>query len=221
MKIFRDLTFEGSPEDLLGFLDGVESALSDGWRRDLALESDRHTENYYIGTTKYDRVFYCPSSSRHRVPTHLWVIARKEDSLYVSNIVPVEADQLTYDEYNVILEEFHNQFAVDAAAENNVTAWLGPDEWTPERNLPERVSQSLKKFCGTARRYSGLAHPADEERWQEFIIAAHDSNCDLNGTTLRRWLVEDEHWPEVFVGKLISEYETGRSLLARAYQATA
>lgn len=217
MKVFRELTFESTPDNLLAFVQCIESSLTDGWRRDLVRESERLTENDYVGTTRFDRVFHC-SSSAQRVAAHLWIVARTEDSLFVSNIVPVEVDQLTYDQYNAILEQFYDRFAKKAATENNVVAHLGPSEWSPEENLPETVARTLQNFCAMARRYSGLAHPADEERWQNFIIAAHESNCDLDGSTLGRWLREDEHWPEVFVNKLVGEYETGRTLLARAYQ---
>lgn len=219
MKIFRELTFEGTPENLVGSLDSVESAFCDGWRRDEQLE-ERILERDSGQRAFRDRAYFCPRSDRHAA-AHLWIMARNENSLYVSNIMPVDSDRLTYNEYNAILEEFHDRFATDAAAEHDVTLQLGSDQMSLEEILPERASDALKDFCEKAYRNAGLSIPDDEERWQEFIIAAHDSNCDLSGTTLRRWLVEDERWPEVFVGKLISEYETGRALLARAYQATA
>lgn len=220
MKTFRELLFEGEHDALKKYLQDVESRLVDGWYRDTELEEKfaEHVPPRVVGFS--DRAYFCPATDELEA-SHLWISARSPVCLEVPNVVPNETDQLTYDEYNRIVKAFHDRFAIEPASQYGVTVTLGPEELRFEVTLPPEVFKKLRLFSGTARRDVRASHPQDRELWREFIVAADETGCELFGAELKRWLVEDEGWPEDVAQELAVEYDEGRSLLSLKQRATA
>ena len=147
-------------------------------------------------------------------PALVWLVF-EEDQARVTNIVPVAAGQLTHDQYNGIAAAFAAEVAQPLIGELDLKVALGPETYTLEDVAPREVVVALQRFSGGANKSTGTAHPMDAERWYEFLIAAHASNCELNTDHLKRWLIEEEGWEEEMAWELAVEYERGRSLLAK------
>ena len=77
--------------------------------------------------------------------------------------------------------------------------------------MSEQTARLLASFSHIANK--SMPHPLDEERWREFLIAAHKENARLDESTLNRWLVEDEGWLEDSASDLASQYYFARELL--------
>lgn len=217
MKIYRELTFEGDPIDFDKYLEDVENALNGGWRRDI--ESERwFEENAGKGarTGFVDRAFVCPKTAR-TPSARLWVAMREPGVFQVPNVTPIDEDELSYGEYNAVIEAFYERFARGLADRHGIRATLGPDEADLSEDLPDSVYKALRGFSDAANRSLGSSHPQDAPRWQRFIIEAHEADVDLSAATLERWLIEDAGWPEDVARELAGEYEFGRSLLAREH----
>lgn len=75
--------------------------------------------------------------------------------------------------------------------------------------------KALKKFSVAANKSNGRGHPADDERWMEFLIIAHQNNEPLTASQLRQWLIQEGRWPEEIASYLCSDYEYGRDLLSK------
>jgi hypothetical protein len=72
----------------------------------------------------------------------------------------------------------------------------------------------LHRFSAAANKSTGSSHPCDEERWLEFVTAAHREKAALDASTLEQWLREGEGWPEDIASELAVDYEKARSLLS-------
>jgi hypothetical protein len=135
--------------------------------------------------------------------------------LYVSNIVPIGAQQLTVDQYNNILREFETRFAKPAAGLLGVRVELSSAEQSLEDWLSPQSAGLLRAFSRGANKSTGSGHPMDRERWLNFLIALHRSGEDPNIGLIERWLVEEERWRDETTSRLLSEYEFARDLLSR------
>src|SRR5260370_41032532 len=102
MKVFRDLVITGPGEKLSEFVSKVEALLDDGWVRLVERERELLPTKFFC--------FSCPAKEG-RPAASLFLTYRIATELYVSNIIPKEAGQLTFDQYNAILSEFCDRFA--------------------------------------------------------------------------------------------------------------
>lgn len=136
----------------------------------------------------------------------------------VVNIVPQAADpeehtdNLTTAQYNQILDEFA-AFATPLAHAHGLHVEHTADTADATRWLSTDAAEALRSFSALANKSTGSSHPRDWERWARFIVLAHRENSDLDGSTLRRLLVEDHGWPEDRADELGSEYDIGRGVL--------
>ena len=119
-------------------------------------------------------------------------------------------------EYNNILEDFVRRILGPAAQKQNITFTMTEAEAGLDRWMDESTAELLRRFSQLANMGTGAAHPNDRARWNAFVLAAHRTNCTLDGANLRRWLVEVEGWPPEIAEDLASEYETGREMVAYA-----
>jgi hypothetical protein len=209
MKVHRELVFKGQKNAMKALLEAVERNLSDGWSR------DRESEKTVGGISE----MYCFSCDRRSgwPPSNLWIGLDPHRGARVVNIVPYEKSELTFDEYNAILLDFYRRFvsrvegdfpsvAVQlSGAEADLSSWLSPT-----------AVRLLRAFSALANKSSGSSHPADQERWQDFLIAAHREKSPMTASDLQRWLYEEEKWPDDQAAELAIEYEFARSLL-KAY----
>jgi len=133
--------------------------------------------------------------------------------LAVSNIVPHDQGELSYEEYNAIVEDFY-RFAGPIAARHGARAEMTAPQADLERWLTQEAADKLRLFCGLANKRTGSSHPMDRERWYDFLVTADEAGADFSASMLARWLTEAGGWDEGTAGKLAAEYEFARGLLA-------
>ena len=130
---------------------------------------------------------------------------------YVSNILAQEFSSLTYDQYNSILFDFHETCAEPAAKDVGADLELGNSDPHLDDFVSPNTAKLLRSFSARANR--SILHPLDRERWNEFLAAAYREGAKLDPSMLKRWLIEEEKWPEDEAITLAIEYEHARDLL--------
>lgn len=213
MQVHQQLSIgplkEGQEASLIAL---VGERLTAGWSRDLPREEELNRESA--------RKFYCfaceQSSERSAARLFLTRADRRATSwLYVSNIVPRDVQQLTFDQYNHILNEFETMFAKPVADSIAVPLELSSPEQSIEDWLSPESANLLKAFSHQANKSTGSTHPLDRARWFDFLLALHRSDENPNVGLLERWLIEEEKWPDETAFQLVCEYEFARDLLGR------
>ena len=138
---------------------------------------------------------------------------REGDGYRVSNIVPLEAHQLTHAQYNAALQDFMARIVEPTANTLGLKIKTTAGEQSPEDWMsPDSVGR-LKRFSRNANKSTGSSHPFDRERWYAFIIGLHAERRDIDTEKLARWLGDVEHWSDDAAIDLVIEYEFGRDLL--------
>lgn len=212
MHVFRELFIRGEPDRLTATLAGIERMLSDGWFHDKETERQLADLSHAVRSS----CFGCFDDGGNRPGTTVILTPKKPDILYVSNVIPHSRRRLNYDQYNRVLEEFYERFVQPAAAASGVVAELTDTQADLEQWLSSAAADKLRRFSSCANRGTGASHPQDRERWNDFVLSAHQDRSSLDASTLRRWLVEVENWPPEVADQLAVEYYYGRELLAFA-----
>src|SRR3989442_184840 len=106
MRALNDLVIRGPSSEVLAFLRRLEEGLSDGWRRDRALEARLHSMG---GGGDGTFCFRCDEAPR-RPAAALWLQSRGPDVWHVSSIVPLGGHMLSDEQHNHILAEFESRF---------------------------------------------------------------------------------------------------------------
>jgi hypothetical protein len=213
MKTFRELTITGGFDEIERFLARLLAAVGEDWERDTASEAR------LAGSVSGKMYCFACSEQQERPRTALWLHQDTPTHITVANVFPILKGSLTRAEYNAIVAEFHRRFVKPAAQETAVKATLSEGNKTIEDWLTPRTAELLHRFSRSANRSTGTGHPLDEQRWFEFVWAAHKEGARLSGEILARWLEEDEGWPEDQAFKVAGEYERARALLAFPAQA--
>lgn len=206
MKTFQELYLNLNgvkPEELAGMLD---SKCDEVWSRNIEAE------------TKGSALFrpYCYTSSENDyIESALLVLFNKvdeKDTWYVSNIVPQKKNQLTHDEYNVVLQHFYKNVVCKAINGSPVTATLTSDEISINSIAGEKVARALRIFSELSNKSTGSAHPQDRKRWFEFLVLAHESSEKIDTDLIIQTLIE-QGWSEEKASDLGIEYEFAEDLL--------
>ena len=205
MKVFQDLylTLGDVAPDL--FIMELTKQVKYPWERDNKREEEMRnlSANIYTFIRSRDEVF----------PSALVAIAEKSEGLwYISNVVPKEQSQLSYDQYNGVLAEFYNHIVKPVADNLGVQVELTKANVTIEDLLSENTSKLLRRFINAANVGDGGSHPLDQKRWRQFLIAAHQENSDLHADRLGELFLE-EGWSEIAFQELVSDYDFSRELL--------
>lgn len=212
MHVFRELSMRGDPDRLRATVAEIERMLSDGWFRDK--ETERQLAS--LPTAVQSSCFGCFDDGGNRPGATVIVTDKKPDILYVSNVIPHLRRRLNYDQYNRVLEEFYDRFVQPAAATTGCVAELTDTQADLEQWLSSAAAEKLRRFSSSANKGTGASHPQDRERWNDFVLSAHQDRSTLDASTLRRWLIEVENWPPEVADQLAVEYYYGRELLAYA-----
>jgi hypothetical protein len=210
MKVFRDLFLRGEPEQLRATMSEVERLLSEGWSRDALAEGN------LPALAPWGEPTYCfACAQRQQRPAAVVFVTQKEAGLfYVPNVIPRDQRELSHDAYNDILAEFHDRYVRPAADRTGVRVELTDTQADLSSWLSPAAAQKLRGFSAAANRSTGASHPSDQDRWMDFIVAAHRDGSRLDAHTLRRWLTEVENWPPEVAQRLALEYEFGKEVLA-------
>lgn len=214
MKVFRNLSLEGSQDNLEKVLERVIEAIEndpdDGWHR------DKETEAKINSVPKFDSKLYCfsCSESEKRRESNLWLShAFEENSLSVSNILPQKIRELSYDEYNYILEEFGDRFLIPATKNLEVEVTLTEAEIDLKKLIEPETVELLHRFSEADNRLGRCYLPFNKKDWYLFLVEAHKNRASLNTGILERWLEEEECWPEDIASNLVEEYQFAINLL--------
>lgn len=214
MKVFRNLTIEGSQDNLEKVLERVIEAIANnldgGWRRNEEEEAEINS------VPKFDSKLYCfsCSESEKRRESNLWLShAFKENRLSVSNILPKKIRELSYDEYNYILEDFSDRFVIPATQNLEVEATLTEAEIDLKKLIEPETVEFLHRFSEDGDRFEKRYLPLSRKDWYLFLVEAHKNRASLNAEILERWLKEEEGWSEDIASNLIEEYQFARTLL--------
>jgi|SRR5450755_1082312 len=203
MQVFQAMTIWGQPEKMP---DEIEKRLTGGWSRNRSRESKLNKSS--LSLELY--CFHCEEAP-NREAADLW-LSRDSNQLRVSNIVPSDVSELSYAQYNAILKEFAEEFALPAAQSLGLRIEITKPDVTVDDLLPPDVVQALVDFSTQANKGSRASHPRDKVRWQKFLIGAHQAHSELGSDILGDWLVQ-QGWPSGAARDLAIEYETGRALL--------
>lgn len=114
----------------------------------------------------------------------------------VCNIVPLQKNQLTIEEYNQLLDLFYNDIAKVYGQTHDDIKVVGPSTgcFNPLDYISESALNKLTLFCNTANKSTGSSHPCDEERWFDFICQTVDDGRVFDYDTLSKFLQDEEYW---------------------------
>ncbi|GJG85508.1 hypothetical protein tb265_06890 [Gemmatimonadetes bacterium T265] len=208
----------GDPAALTALPGALERHATGPWHRDLTREANvgRRT-----GRDDPEGAMLCfvHAADAALPAASLWFTPKRDEGKwYVPNIVPIEKNRLSRDEYNGLVIDFARAVAEPAAREVGVRVEVTEPEAALERWMPEPVAERLRAFSDLANKSTGSSHPSDAGRWREFVIAAHEADVEFDAGTLAEWLEEDADWEAGKAQDLAVAYEQGRALLA-AYAA--
>ncbi len=209
MKTFRELEIFVNQEQSAAFISCLEENLTDGWKRNFEAE-----ENSRGSMPEEQEYYYFTCSDKADRKAALVALIRKTaDALYISNIIPTRPGNLTEDEYNLILNNFYEKIIKPTAQKMDIKTKRSKEIESVEDWLPEAALTKLRSFLSAANRFTGSHHAYDQERWFDFLLTAHRQKQKLDSSLLRKWLVEDEKWPETVAEDLAHEYSFGMKLL--------
>ncbi len=201
MKIYKDLIIKGSREDLRVFEESLNILENENWS--------------YAGTEKnfpdYIRIVY----KGKIFPMSGLSILKGDLEDEVANIIPLTQNQLSYDEYNGILNLFYNDFLKTYAKSEITVSFNEKDEISLKDILKDETIVSLKTFSDCANKSTGSIHPLDRKRWFDFICLSYRNGDyrELSESYLESFLIEDYEWSQKWASKLASEYYFGIELL--------
>jgi len=209
MKIFQELYINLQDYDRASFIEQLEKHLITGWSRETSRE-------HRVGPNQLSifrfNCFKRLARDNEDVPSALlWLTEKTPTQLSVSNIIPTEIRELSCDEYNQILSEFHDKMVKPLADELQITVELTKPEIRLEDKLPKSF-KLFKNFSRLANKTTGSAYPSVRERWFDFIISTHQHQEQLDSDYLKGFLKE-EGWSDTQTFQLSMEYEFAREFL--------
>ena len=207
MRTTNEVSIRGERTRLERLLARLEALLRDGWKRDREAE-ERRGRRGALGPWSY--CFSCTAEA-DRPAAGFWVHARSPEEWYISNVVPLEKQELSAGESNGLLAEFERKFLAPAAAEIGVDTEVVPHRLTLEDDLSPEAVRLLRAFSTSANR-TGL-HSDDRRRWNAFLVRVHQDESLFDPAWLDEWL-QQQGWPEDTRCQLVGEYEAARSLLS-------
>ncbi len=197
MKIFRELYFSGTSSDLNKFANEISNYVTGDWRfvtKETSGEYKSHLFFDYIGR----------KVENARVSIYLGDRINSGE-INVGNIIPLNKNQLSIEEYNEVLMLFYNEVVIPFKNNNDYLNISQPtdDKFDPLTIMSETSLKKLKSFCGGANKSTGSSHPCDKERWLSFILQTVEEDRVIDSDTLFRFLKDEEFWgtkPDDFIG---------------------
>jgi hypothetical protein len=190
------------------WVQALEKAAGNGWRRDPGLEA---TVRGMVAGHTY--VCFLREGHPRYSPASVWMIYSPPGNLKVANVLSERFSELSIQDYNALLDDFHTNVIQPAAAAMGVPVRFTNGTMALQDLAPPSVVDKLRVFASSGNRASAAGHPQDFNRWLDFITEAHRRRCELPAQVLGRWLQEEEHWPRDTAERLAVEYEFARDLL--------
>lgn len=205
MKTFKDVFIRVGDAGIVDYIRDVTNELRKPWKR--AYENEENSK--YLG-----EVAFCfQREGDSTLPAAGLSIFQKDgNSWYIPNVVPIEAGQLSYEEYNEIITDFYESCLMPVSAQHDIAVEISTGELKDEDIVGEIPAKLLKAFSNCANKSTGSSHPSDRNRWFKFIVAACNSKNDIDTGDLKR-LLQQQGWSEEFALDLVIEFEFGRELI--------
>lgn len=208
IQVFRDMNIRGPVEKRADLRMGLIEAAAKPWRVDL----EKSAEVARNAVTSEDVILF-RTEAGDTYPAAGLTLWETDDGYYVSNIVPLEFGNLTYAQYNAILDDFIERIANPVATQIGFEISATQAEQTLDDWISEDAALKLRRFSGAANKSTGASHPSDERRWFDFIVAVHHSGDRLYADQLARWLCEADGWSVDTAHRLAGDYEGSLALL--------
>jgi len=205
MKTFRDLYIHLNGTELETFASLLEEQASPPWRRRRDKEKNLHS-------TSGNPICFEATEGSDIAPSLLFIFTQPSGRLWVSNIVPTVKNELNYDEYNAVLENFHQRIVVPATEGSTIGVELTGNSITIGQIAGPDVENALILFSNAANKSTGSSHPLDRKRWFEFITIAHESKKEIYPDIIIRSLSE-LGWSDEKAMELGIEFEFAVDLL--------
>ena len=208
IQVFRDMNIRGPAEKRANLRAALIEAATKPWRVDL----ERSAEVARNAVTSEDVVLFRTEAGA-AYPAAGLTLWETHDGYHVPNIVPLETGNLTYAQYNAVLEDFIKRIAGPIVKKLGFEISATKAEQTLDDWISEDAALKLRRFSGAANKSTGASHPSDERRWFDFIVAVHRSGDRLYADQLARWLCEADGWSEDTAHRLAGDYEGSLALL--------
>jgi hypothetical protein len=191
--------------DLDQFVTNLEAVLPTYWCREKSKESG--LQNFS------DKKMFCFQRTKgDGIDSSLWIAEKSHDTLYVSNIVPTQKNQLSIKEYNSILNDFKSAGIEKLADQSKFRIEQTSAVYSIDDLVSKNAAKALSEFSTGANKSTGSAHPSDRNRWIKFLSLVSDDGSELSAEDLMKYFVE-EGWSEDFASELAIEYELANDLL--------
>lgn len=187
MHMFKELIFIGDKPELDNLAKNIYNVFPKNW---IKPKSDQMLKNYILADYIGEEAPHAEVSIYYGKET--W----REGYVKVTNIVPLQKNQLTIDEYNQLLDLFYNDIARVYRDTHDGIKVVGPssDQFDPLDYISEDALKKLTLFCNLANKSTGASHPCDEERWFDFICQTVDDGKIFDYDTLFKFLQDEEYW---------------------------
>jgi hypothetical protein len=208
IEVFSDLYLRGPAAAKAGLRKALAVPGADPWSYD----EDRSAE-IKRNTVSTEEVLVFRRRGEAALPAASLTLWERPDGFYVSNIVPTEASELSYGEYNALLQDFADKVARPVAEAQGCSVEITPGRQRLEDWVSPVVAEALRRFSSAANKSTGASHPMDQKRWFAFLLAAHRSAASLDADRLARWLYQAHGWDEDSAHELAGDYERAMALL--------
>ena len=151
MKVFRNLIFRGTSDQLAATVDAIQQAMPENaeWQRDRALEQMLRTDSASWSKNGGPEFCFACIENDRRPAASLCISRTEADTFHVSNILPAIKRRLAVDEYNDILKEFFDRFVQPALEKTGLSAELTESNVGLEQWLSAEAAEKLAGFSMT------------------------------------------------------------------------
>ena len=187
MHVYKELSFVGNKPELDKLARDIYNIFPTDWVKP---KSNQMFEDYILADYIGEQAPPAEVSIYYGKDT--W----RQGYVKVCNIVPLQKNQLTIDEYNQLLDLFYNDIAKVYGETHKDIKIVGPssDQFDPLDYISEEALKKLTLFCNAANKSTGSSHPCDEERWFDFVCQTVDDGRIFDYDTLFKFLQDDEYW---------------------------
>lgn len=195
MKTYSELYFKGTPVQLSEFVKEIRKFAVGNWK--VEKQTDCWKDYLFID-------YMGEKVDKARVSIYIGDIA-EDNEIKVGNIIPLEKNELSVDEYNSILMEFYNDVIKpykEAGTDLSISQ-PSDDIFKQLTVISKDALEKLDKFCRMANKSTGSSHPCDKERWLDFVCQTVDDGKIFETTTLATFLQDENYWgekPKDFIG---------------------
>lgn len=209
IEVFRDLRIQASQVSLADVRASLLSAQTDEWVH--GAEQESNLRQHAVGANGEDILVFLYKGVA--LPKSILTLWQRSDAYRVSNIIPAEVNQLDVKQYNSVLMNFIATVVDNCDQRAAITLDLTDDIRTLDTWTSSLAAQALSLFSALANKNTTNSHPTDHERWEAFVILAHQCKNKLPVDILMQWLIEVDGWGETSASELAIDFEKGTSLL--------